>query len=101
MDTKTLLQESKARFNHNSAKDYLEKKYQNKLTVATQGGLWKADHETIGFLNSFTIDELVVIDTFNNPVKVNRLQLLSTLRTLYQEVMNEWYEEWTELEQKR
>ena len=43
MDTKTLITEAKARFAHNSAKDYLKEKYDAKLLVAEQGGLWKAD----------------------------------------------------------
>jgi len=101
MDTKTLLAESKARFNHNAAKDYLAEKYQNKLVVAEQNGLWKADAETISLLNSLTKSKVVLIDTFSNPVKVDRKELLKTLRTVYNEVMEEWYEEWQELEGKR
>jgi hypothetical protein len=101
MDTKTLLTEAKARFNHNSAKAYLAEKYQTKLIVAEQGGLWKADAQTIGFLNSFDTPQLVIIDTFENPVQVNRVELLSKLQSVYQETMNEWYTEWRELEGKR
>lgn len=101
MDTKTLLAESKARFNHNAAKDYLAEKYQNKLIVAEQGGLWKADAETISLLNSLTTTKVVLIDTFSNPVQVDRKELLKTLRTVYSEVMEEWYKEWQELEAKR
>ena len=101
MDTKTLIADAKARFNHNSAKAYLTEKYSNKLLVADQGGLRKADAQTIGFLNSFTSDDLVAIDTFNNPVKVVRASLLQILQNTYTEVMNHWHEEWKELESKR
>ncbi len=101
MDTKTLLAEAKARFNHNSAKDYLAEKYQNKLIVAEQGGLWKADAQTIGFLSSFDTPQLVLIDTFENPVQVNRAELLAKLQSVYETTMNEWYNEWRELEGKR
>lgn len=101
MDTKTLLAESKARFNHNAAKDYLAEKYQNKLVVAEQGGLWKADAETISLLNSLTKTTVVLIDTFSNPVQVDRKELLKTLRAVYSKVMEEWYKEWQELETKR
>lgn len=101
MDTKTLLAESKARFNHNAAKDYLAEKYQNKLVVAEQGGLWKADAETISLLNSLTKTTVVLIDTFSNPVQVDRKELLKTLRAVYSKVMEEWYKEWQELEAKR
>lgn len=102
MDTKNLIAESKARFNHNSAKDYLKEKYEAKLLIAEQGGLWKADIQTIAFLKGWqTSDEVVLIDTFNNPVKVNRTSLLIKLQDTYQSVMNEWHDEWKELESKR
>ena len=102
MDTKTLIAEAKARFNHNSAKDYLKEKYNAKLLVAEQGGLWRADKETIAFLKSWQIsDEIVLMDTFDNPVKVDRIKLLLTLQDTYNSVMNEWYDEWKELESKR
>ena len=102
MDTKTLLAESKARFNHNSAKSYLNEKYSSKLLVAEQGGLWRADAQTISFLNSMDGDNFVVIlDTFNNPVQVKREELLTLLKNTYNTVMLEWYKEWKELESKR
>lgn len=101
MDTKTLLADAKARFSHNSAKQYLKEKYDSKLTVAEQGGLWKADRETITLLDSFESDKLVIMDTFNNPVQVDRKELLSKLKAVYEQTMNDWLKEWTELEGKR
>jgi hypothetical protein len=102
MDTKTLITEAKARFNHNSAKAYLKDKYDSKLIVAAQDGLWRADQPTISFLNSMSDENyIVMIDTFDNPVQVNREQLLETLTTTYNTVMLEWYKEWKELEGKR
>ena len=101
MDTKTLIKDAKARFSHNSAKAYLKEKYSSKLVIAEQGGLWKADAETIGFLNSFSDETLVVIDTFDNPVKVDRIELLESLTKTYTKIMTEWNSEWKELERKR
>lgn len=101
MDTKTLISEAKARFAHNSAKDYLKEKYEAKLLVAEQGGLWKADKETISFLTAFLNEEVVLMDTFDNPVKVNRQDLKDKLCETYYRVMNEWHTEWKELESKR
>lgn len=101
MDTKTLIADSKARFSHNSAKAYLEEKYSSKLIVAEQGGLWKADAETINILTSFTTKKLVLIDTFNNPVQVDRKELLNKLKEVYTTVTEEWYKEWKQLEAKR
>jgi len=101
MDTKTLIADAKARFNHNSAKEYLREKYESKLLVAEQGGLWKADQQTIAFLSASGNETIVVVDTFNNPVKVNRKELLDKLTDTYWEVMNAWYDEWKELENNR
>ena len=104
MDTKTLIAEAKARFNHNSAKDYLKEKYHAKLLVADQGGLWQADQQTITFLsvmpNEYD-DKIILMDTFDNPVLVDRSELLTKLKGVYNSVMTEWYNEWKELESKR
>ena len=104
MDTKTLISEAKARFAHNSAKDYLKEKYNAKLLVAEQGGLWKADKETIAFLTIMSNDwddKVILMDTFDNPVLVDRSELLSKLKQVYNGVMLEWYNEWKELESNR
>lgn len=101
MDTKTLIAETKARFNHNSAKAYLKDKYDSKFIVADQSGLWRANLETINFLNSSSDEWVILIDTFNNPVRVDREALLEKLSTIYKNVMQEWYDEWSELEKKR
>ena len=104
MDTKTLIKDANARFSHNSAKAYLKEKYNSKLIIAEQGGLWRADAQTIALLSSLSsqfTETTVLIDTFDNPVQVDIVPLLESLTTLYNNVMTEWYSEWTELENKR
>jgi hypothetical protein len=101
MDTKTLISDAKARFSHNAAKAYLKEKYEARLIVAEQGGLWRANTNTISFLNSVQMDTVVLIDTFENPVEVNRSELLTKLTETYDSVMREWLNEWAELEKKR
>jgi hypothetical protein len=101
MDTKTLIAEAKARFNHNSAKAQLRDKYDGKFIVAEQGGLWKASPELIAFLNAMDDNFIVLIDNFDNPVEVKREDLLKVLKDTYQKVMLDWYKEWKELESKR
>jgi len=101
MDISTLLADAKARFSHNSAKHYLKEKYNSKLTFADQGGLWKADKQTISVLNSFDTDTVIVMDTFDNPVQVNRKELLTKLTAIYEQTMTEWLNELKELEGKR
>lgn len=101
MDTKLLISEAKARFNHNSAKAYLKDKYDSKLIVADQGGLWKASPELIGFLASSTDEHVILVDTFENPVFVNRVTLHDVLYKTYNDAMQLWFAEWIELEQSR
>jgi hypothetical protein len=98
MDTKTLISEAKARFNHNSAKAQLKDKYDGKFIIAEQGGLWKATPELISFLSAMDDNFIVLIDNFNNTVQVNREQLLTILKDTYNKVMLEWYKEWKEIE---
>ena len=101
MDTKTLITEAKARFNHNSAKSYLKDKYDSKVIVAEQGGLWKATPELLGFLASASEEQVVLVDNFENPVLVNRMALYNVLYKAYTDTMHLWYIEWKELESKR
>lgn len=100
MDTKKLVADMKARFALNSAKHYLKEKYSSKLSVADQGGLWKADKETLSFLNNKTGD-VIMIDLYDNPVKVDAESLYKKLLKVYDTVMTEWHNEHTELENKR
>jgi hypothetical protein len=101
MDINALISETKARFSHNSAKEYLREKYDSKLILATQGGLWKASPEVISFLNSLSTKNCILLDNFKNPIEIDRVSLLNELSNLYQTVMQEWYAEWQELEGKR
>lgn len=102
MDTAKLIADAKARFNHNAAKAYLKDKYASKLIVAEQGGLWKISPELIAFLNGMSPHEKVVlVDTYDNPVEVDRIALLEKAEEVYQTVMGQWLTEWKELESKR
>lgn len=101
MDTASLIAEAKARFSHNSAKAQLKDKYDGKLIVADQGGLWKATPELIGYLASSTDDIVILIDNFENPVLVNRIALHDVLYKTHNDTMQLWFSEWKELESKR
>lgn len=100
MDTKSLLTEIKARFNHNLAKDYLKDKYESKLVFAEQSGLWKVTIEMLSFLRTAP-ETTVLLDTYSNPVTVDTKKLLSKAEETYTSVMAEWAKEWKELESKR
>jgi hypothetical protein len=101
MNTTELINEAKARFNHNSAKAYLKSKYQSKLIVADQGGLWTATPEIIGFLTIIDRSHAVLLDSYENPVRVDIRQLEIKLRETYNTVMEQWHTEFTSLEKMR
>jgi len=101
MDTQTLIIDSKARFNHNLAKQYLKDKYQSKLTFADQNGLWVANVNLLSYLGSSDAEQLVLIDEYENPVQVNRIALLKKASEIYKIIMQQWHDEWATLEKKR
>lgn len=102
MDTKKLLSDAKARFSHNSAKQQLKDKYQAKLSVASQGGLWKATPELIAYLSlSDLADTVILLDSYENPILVNREDLHDVLQKTYNETMALWYAEFKEIENNR
>lgn len=101
MDTKQLITDAKARFKHNSAKAYLEDKYKSKLIIADQGGLWEVTPTFLTFLSESNSNTFVVLDSYENPVKINRKDLLTKATSVYNEVMEAWYAEWKELEKNR
>ena len=101
MDTNQLVKDIKARFNINFQKQQLREKYSAKLIVADQGGLWKATPELIGFLSISDSTHCVVLDTYEKPIHVNINQLQKKLRETYNLVMEQWYNEYTELENNR
>ena len=101
MDTKQLIKDAKARFNHNAAKAQLKDKYQSKLVVADQGGLWTITPSFLSLLSSSDASSLILLDSYDNPIKVDRLSLLIKANGLYVQVMQDWYDEFTELQRNR
>lgn len=101
MNTEQLIRDIKARFSHNSSKEYLKEKYNSKLIFADQGGLWKTTPEFISFLTAHINTTAVLLDNYDNPIKVNTTQLLAKASSIYKTVMEEWYNEFEELKNKR
>lgn len=97
---KNLIQEIKARFNHHESKLYLQEKYINQLTMVSQGGLWTITPELLGYLKNAE-EETILIDNYNQPVKVNTQELLKTLEEKYKTVTENWLNEFNSVCQKR
>lgn len=101
MDTDQIISKSRARFEHAVAKQVLKEKYQGKLTFAYEGGLWRASPEMITFLSLYGEETIVVLDLYETPVKVHAGNLCQAMKQRWQEQMNAWLAEYTELAKNR
>ena len=101
MDTDQLLSHSRARFEHAAARRVLKEKYQAKLTFAHAGGMWCAGPELINTLNCCPSDDAVILDLYENPVRVAPKELKQLAEQRWQEQMTAWLIEHEEINQKR
>lgn len=101
MDTKSIIAEAKAKFDHNSSKDYLKDKYNAKLLLAEQGGLWKVSPEFISILRNYPYNKVILVDTYDNPIQVDRDILLTAITARYESVMAEYLTEHNQLKKNR
>ena len=102
MDTDKLISHGRARFEHAVARRTLKEKYQAKMTFAHAGGMWRAGPELNNMI--FTcgrMGEIVLIDLYENPVKVDSKELLALSQERWNEQMNAWLIEYTELNKNR
>lgn len=72
-------------------KRILREKIQTDLHVPYNGGLFKVSPELIAFLATWDGDELFLEDTYQNPIKITRKELLDKCREHYQMIMNTWH----------
>jgi hypothetical protein len=90
MDAENLKTLADAKFKHALFRKNLRERIESQLSVAHGGGLFKASPELISFLHCWTDAELVIEDLYNNPIKCNRVQLLTALKEAYQFALNAW-----------
>jgi len=88
-------------------KRILKEKYQGKFILAYGGGMFKASTELISFLdacvklNNHSETDVVLLDLYENPVKVNIIELRKIVYQKYTEQMSAWLNEYTELSKNR
>lgn len=102
MNSDELISYGRARFDHAAAKRLLKEKYQAKMMFAHAGGMWRAGPELNNMI--FTcgrMGEIVLIDLYENPVKVDSKELLALSQERWNEQMNAWLIEYEELNKKR
>jgi hypothetical protein len=102
MDTDALIAHARARFDHVAAKRVLKEKYQARMLFAHAGGMWRAGPELLAILQSVPVeDDIVILDLYENPIKINPLELQYLAHNRWQEQMNAWLVEHDELSKKR
>ena len=101
MNTEQLISHGRARFEHASARRVLSEKYQAKMTFAYAGGMWFAGPELLNTLMCCPGTESVILDMYNNPVKIVTTELFNLAQQRWQEQMTAWLVEHEELSRKR
>ena len=97
----SLLTQIKQATNYQINKRILKEKVDTDLCVTHNGGLFKVDMGLITFLSIWDDDVLFITDTYDNPIKVDRLELLTLAKQQYQKVMNTWHIQHEELKRAR
>lgn len=91
MDTDSLVAHARARFDHAVAKRMLKEKYEAKMLFAYGGGMWRAGPELLTVLQAVPVeDDVVLLDLYENPIKISPLELQHLAFDRWQEQMNAW-----------
>lgn len=102
MNTDDLITHARARFDHAVARRVLKEKYEAKMLFAYNGGMWRAGPELLTLLQAVPVDDhVVLLDLYDAPVKVNPVELQYLALGRWQEQMNAWLIEHTEMSSKR
>lgn len=101
MNTENLVAHARARFDHAAAKRVLKEKYQARMIFAYNGGMWCAGPQLQTTLLTCPDAEAVILDLYDNPVKVNTRALFSLSQQRWQEQMTAWLLEHEQNAEKR
>lgn len=101
MDTNELVAQARSRFDHAAARRVLKENYEAKMLFAYAGGMFKSTPEMITFLSLYSNEEIVLLDLYDTPVKVNADHLKDEMQKRWYEQMNAWLIEHEELSQQR
>jgi len=102
MNTDALIAHARARFDHVAARRVLKEKYEARMLFAHGGGMWRAGPELQCTLLSCAQDtDVVLLDLYETPVRVNVPELFAWAHGHWQEQMNAWLVEYDEQNTKR
>jgi len=102
MNTEDLVEHSRARFAHEAAKRVLREKYSARMLFAYAGGMWRAGPELLTLLQAVPVeDDVVILDLYENPIRVDPKELQRLAFDRWQEQMNAWHVEFETNNRKR
>ena len=102
MNTEILVAHARARFDHATARRNLKEKYEARMLFAYSGGMWRAGPELQCVLLSCAQDkDVVLLDLYETPIRVNVPELYAQAHGHWQEQMNAWLIEYEKLNQNR
>ena len=102
MDTDALIAHARARFDHVAARRVLKEKYEARMLFAYNGGMFRAGPELLTLLHSCPVeDDIVILDLYENPIKIDPLELQLFAHNRWQEQMNAWLVEYDANNKKR
>jgi hypothetical protein len=102
MNTDDLIAHARLRFDHAAARRTLKEKYAARMLFAYQGGMWQAGPELLTVLHACPVeDNIVILDLYENPVRVNPAELQRLAHDRWQEQMNAWLVEYEHANQQR
>ena len=101
MDTDALIAHARARFDHVAAKRVLKEKYEARMIFAHAGGMWRAGPELQTTLLTCPDSSAVILDLYQNPIKINTKELYAISQQRWQEQMTAWLIEYEQAQQKR
>ena len=101
MDTNALIAHARARFDHEASRRVLREKYQAKMVFAHAGGMWRAGPELQTTLLTCPDADAVILDLYDNPVRVKTKELLAQSQQRWQEQMTAWLVEHEQNQKRR
>jgi len=102
MNTDELVEYSRARFAHETARQVLREKYAARMLFAYCGGMWRAGPELLTLLEAIPVeDNVVILDLYKNPVQIDPKELQRLAFDRWQEQMNAWHLEFENNLKKR
>lgn len=100
---------ARERFELNRQKQTLKEQQQQRLTVTYNGGLFRVDTTLLSYLYMKNANaglfkqstKSILTDSYDTPIEIDCVELIQLCEARWNEVHNDWYNEYQELKTKR